>query len=107
VEDHSPTKKASCHAQPEEKIVMRVGNYDILQNTVCQKHNKSYQRQKSRQEVNEVTQTRQDYLDDTDEEFAYVINSNTKPPETRITVENVAIKAIVDIGSSVNRFSKK
>jgi hypothetical protein len=32
VEDHSRTKKASCHAQLEEKNVMRVRNWDILQN---------------------------------------------------------------------------
>jgi hypothetical protein len=64
------------------------------------------QRQSSRQEVNEVAQTRQDYLDDTDKEFSYIINSSTKPPETRITVENLVIKVIVDTGSSVNLFNK-
>ena len=90
-----PSQRKKCHACGKLGHFAKHSLSKAQQNYQCQ-------RQSSRQEENEVTQTHQDYLDDTDEEFAYVINSSTKPPETRITVENVAIKVIVDTGSSIN-----
>ncbi|CAB4041803.1 PREDICTED: uncharacterized protein K02A2.6-like [Paramuricea clavata] len=94
-----PARGKKCHA---------CGKLGHFAKHCLSKAQQSHQghRQSSRKEVNEVTQTRQDYLDDTDEEFAYVINSSTKPPETRITVENVASNVIVDTGSSVNLLNK-
>lgn len=86
----SPARGKKCHA------CGKLGHFAKHCLSKAQQNHQD-QRQSSRQEVNEVAQTRQDYLDDTDEEFFYVINSSTKPPETRITVENVVIKVIVDI----------
>ncbi|CAB4016213.1 Hypothetical predicted protein [Paramuricea clavata] len=73
VEDPSRTKKESCHAQLEEKChaYAKLGHFA--------KHC--------------LSKAQQNYQD---EEFAYVINSSTNPPETRITVENGAFKVIVD-----------
>ena len=63
-----PARGKKCHACGKLGLFAKHCLSKAQQNHQCQ-------RQSCRQEGNEVTQTCQDYLDDTDEEFAYVINS--------------------------------
>lgn len=62
---------------------------------------------KTVRQITHIPQSPAPYLETSDEEFIFSINPTGKQPETSISIGGVAVKVIIDSGSSVNLLNNK